>query len=73
MTGVSNGSKEPIFRFFSKALLVALKDAQKNIIRLLLCLLNHRQNPAVRIILMAGFFISHYRPTLKVNENKVER
>ncbi len=65
--------KNRYFGSSQKALLVALKDAQKNIIRLLLCLLNHRQNPAVRIILMAGFFISHYRPTLKVNENKVER
>lgn len=65
--------KNRYFGSSQKALLVALKDAQKNIISLLLCLLNHRQNPAVRIILMAGFFISHYRPTLKVNENKVER
>lgn len=65
--------KNRYFGSSQKTLLVALKDTQKNIIRLLLCLLNHRQNPAVRIILMAGFFISHYRPTSKVNENKVER
>ena len=64
--------KNRYFGSSQKALLVALKDAQKNIIRLLLCLLNHRQNPAVRIILMAGFFISHYHPTSKVNGNKVE-
>ena len=64
--------KNRYFGSSQKALLVALKDAQKNIISLLLCLLNHRQNPAVRIILMAGFLftLSSY---IKVNENKVER
>ena len=64
--------KNRYFGSSQKALLVALKDAQKNIISLLLCLLidkkSSRKNHSYGWI-----FISHYRPTLKVNENKVER
>ena len=65
--------KNRYFGSSQKALLVALKDAQKNIIRLLLCLLNHRQKSSRKNHSYGWIFISHYRPTLKVNENKVER
>ena len=47
--------KDRYFGSSQKALLVALKDAQKNIIKLLLCLHIHRQNPAVRIFLWLDF------------------
>jgi len=55
--------KDRYFGSSQKALLVALKDAQKNIIKSLLCLPIHRQNPAVRIFLWLDFFISHVPST----------
>ena len=48
--------KDRYFGSSQKALLVALKDAQKNIIKSLLCLHIHRQNPAVRIFLWLDFY-----------------
>ncbi len=59
--------KDRYFGSSQKALLVALKDAQKNIIKSLLCLHIHRQNPAVRIFLWLDFFISHVPSTWKVS------
>ena len=50
--------KDRYFGSSQKALLVALKDAQKNIIKLLLCLPIHRQNPAVRIFLWLDFYFT---------------
>lgn len=52
--------KDRYFGSSQKALLVALKDAQKNIIKLLLCLPIHRQNPAVRIFLWLDFLFHIY-------------
>ena len=49
--------KDRYFGSSQKALLVALKDAQKNIIKLLLCLPIHRQKSSRKNLLMAGFFI----------------